>query len=101
MDNLEPNFEMSFISILLNKPNLIQELDVQEDWFEMESMRIILKAIKQSNGTDVFITEIHQRIKEENIFTTVSLNELEMLADTNTNPELIWALLEQIHRSYG
>lgn len=97
---METNFEMQFVSCLLKKPNLINDFDINLDWFEMDTMKSIVKAIQQSNGNDVLLTDIQKQIKDNDFFNQISLDELEVLQQQNAKSELIGLYLEQIHKNY-
>lgn len=97
---MEANFEMQFISCLLKQPSLIADFDVNPEWFEMNSMKKILQAVQKTNGNDVLLTDIQKQIKENDYFSEISLEELEMLQDRNAKIELAWLYLEQVHKDY-
>lgn len=97
---METNFEMQFVSCLLKKPSLINDFDINLDWFEMDTMKSIVKAIQQSNGNDVLLTDIQKQIKDNDFFNPISLDELEVLQQQNAKSELIGLYLEQIHKNY-
>ncbi|KFN92414.1 replicative DNA helicase [Tetragenococcus muriaticus PMC-11-5] len=97
---METNFEMQFVSCLLKKPSLINDFDINLDWFEMDTMKSIVKAIQQSNGNDVLLTDIQKQIKDNDFFNQISLDELEVLQQQNAKSELIGLYLEQIHKNY-
>lgn len=94
------NYEMSFVSCLLQKPNEINNFEINTEWFEMISMRLVIRAVANTGGEDVLLTDIQREIREMDLFSQMSLEELEMLRDREPNAEFAWIYLKQIHRKY-
>lgn len=97
---MDINFEMLFVSCLIQKPILIKDFEVDIQWFSMPSMQVIIQAIQETEGNTVLLTDIQKAIKSIDYFKQVSIEELEMLRDNGANIELAEALLEQVHKDY-
>ena len=97
---MDINFEMLFVSCLIQKPILIKDFEVDIQWFSMPSMQVIIQAIQETEGNTVLLTDIQKAIKSIDYFKQVSIEELEMLRDNGANIELAEVFLEQIHKDY-
>lgn len=91
MDN---NNEMLVVSSLLQDKNIIQDIEVNPDWFENQGFKEIARAINLLKGQDYRIEDVYKKLKAEDYFYQGSTDELIMLRDVNKHPEIID---QQIH----
>lgn len=86
---MENNNELLVVSALLQDKNIIQDLEVNPDWFENQGFREIAYAINLLKGQDYRIKDVYNKVKTENYFYKGSEDELIMLRDMNKHPEII------------
>lgn len=94
------NPEMSLVASLLIDPKLIQNLDINPDWVETESLKEILVAIQQTKGQTEYLSDIQKIIKQNNALSQVDIDELIMLKNSEPTAENAPYLAKTVHKNY-
>lgn len=98
----EFNYELRLAGDLLCHPKRIVDLDLNMVWFKMESVKEIIRAIKETNGSERALEDIAKRIHANNIFSTMNSDELLMLKEPaeNLKEDISQFFVDQIHKEY-
>lgn len=94
------NPEMSLVASLLIDPKLINNLDINPDWIETESLREILVAIQQTEGQTEYLSDLQKIIKQNNALSRVDIDELIMLKNSEPTAENAPYLAKTVHKNY-
>lgn len=100
--NQDFNYEMRLAGDLLCNPKRIIDLDINLSWFKMESIKEIIRAIKETNGSEKTVEDIMRRIKANNPLSTMNVDQLLILKDPaeNLREDLSQFFADQIHKQY-
>lgn len=94
------NPEISLVASLLIDPKLINNLDINPDWIETESLREILVAIQQTEGQTEYLSDLQKIIKQNNALSRVDIDELIMLKNSEPTAENAPFLTKTVHKNY-
>lgn len=102
MMDQEFNYELRLAGDLLCHPKRIVDLELNMIWFKMDSVKEIIRAVKETRGSEIALEDIAKRIHANNPFSTMSVNELLMLKEPaeNLKDDLSQFFVDQIHKEY-
>lgn len=97
---MNENYELKLASALLHKPSEIQNLDINIDWFLMDSVKIVLTALQSKNGEEFLMNDILKTIKQINPLTNYTIDELIDMRDLELFSNYAQFYCDQVHKDF-
>ncbi|MGG5331647.1 DnaB-like helicase C-terminal domain-containing protein [Enterococcus sp. AZ163] len=94
------NNEMTIVSCLLSNPHLINDFEIDDEWFENAGFAAIIKAINQLKGQEYRTVDVHRRLKANAPLYTGKQEELDILADMKIDEGILETAIHFIRVDY-
>lgn len=94
------NFEMSLVSTFLRDPKQIQLLDINPDWFEIETFKAIVMAIQSKKGEEDLLGDIAKSVKQLFPLMNLTVDDLLILKDSEPTATMGPFYTNQVHKEF-
>lgn len=96
----ETNNEFAVVACLLNNPNLINDFEIDDSWFENETFSKTIKAINQLKGQEYRVLDVYRQIKKNDPMFIGEQDDLEVLATSAPDEGVLETAIHFIRTDY-